>query len=242
MKTLVFFILTLITAQAAVPPFVRNRVTTNAVVNESTNPGRVLTTTPGSGVAWSNAPVTGASSLATSNATVLPLWYDINSTTLRFYGLEQGSNVVLSSTSTSIVVNASTPNTFDNIVLTNGVNHIRKQVNSTLTTNQINVATGPQYYFWTNMVTNVVLQITNTWSIGVTNRTLDFFFTGATNTGPNYTVTFTCPNPSGFVFRWGLYSITNGGTSFTITNNMAAGASITFWETNLAECYFSPVR
>ncbi|SRR6266498_2891056 len=129
--------------------------------------------------------------------------------------------------------------TFDNITVTNGVNHVRSSVNSSSTTNQIDAARGPQYYYWTNMVTNVVLQVTNVFPLGITNRTLDFFFTGGSS---DYTVTFSCPNPGGVVFHWGQWSATNGATSFTVTNGHAAGAALTFWESNLVEGYFSPVR
>lgn len=143
---------------------------------------------------------------------------------------------------TTYTVGTSLASAFDNIIVTNAFNRIRSLVPSTTTTQQIDVATGPTAYYWTNMVTNVVCQLTNVWTASVSNRVLDFFFTGATNGGPNYTVTFNCPNPAGVIFRWGIFSATNGATSFTVTNNVRVGASLTIWDTNLVEAYFSPVR
>jgi len=128
----------------------------------------------------------------------------------------------------------------DNLLATNAIGRLRSLVPSPNTTNQIDIANGPMAYYWTNMATNIVLQCTNVWTAGVTNRTIDFFFTG--HASLPFNVTFTCPNPAGVAFRWGFNSATNGLTSFTVTNGMAVGASLTFWETNLAEVYFSPVR
>jgi hypothetical protein len=131
---------------------------------------------------------------------------------------------------------------FDSITVTNAFNRIRSLVPSTTLVKQIDFATGPTAYYWTNMVTNITLQITNTWVGSVSNRVIDFFFTGATNTGPNYTVTFSCPDPSGLIFRWGTYSVTNGANAFAVTNNSGAGVSLTLWDTNLIEAYYSPTR
>jgi|SRR6185436_19871301 len=123
------------------------------------------------------------------------------------------------------------------------VGELRTNPASTLTAVSCSFDTnGPRYWFWTNMVTNVTVNLTNTWSATRTNRTLDFFFTGATNNGPNYTVTFQTLNPAGVVYRWGIFSLTNGATSFSVTNNGGAGASLTLWNTNLVEGYFSPTH
>lgn len=121
-------------------------------------------------------------------------------------------------------------------------NSLRTNFASTVRVNQIDIASKVRSYYWTNMVTNITLQLTNVFNLGPANRTIDFFFTGATNNGPNFTATFTCPAPGGVIFRWGLFSTTNGTTTFTVTNNAALGVSLTLWDTNLVEGYSSPVR
>lgn len=129
---------------------------------------------------------------------------------------------------------------FNTEVVTNGISEIQSNADSTQTTNMFNFGLGTRWYYWTNMVTNVVVQLTNVWGGGVSNRTMNFFFTGATNGGPNYTVLFTVPNPAGVAFRWGVFNPTNGATSFTVTNNSTASAVLTLWNTNVIEAFYSP--
>ena len=145
---------------------------------------------------------------------------------------------------TNVAIYGSNLVTYLQGINTNGISYVTYTTNSTSLTNIIDVTSGGSYYYLSNMVTNVVFNITNTMQLGnSTNKTLNFFFTGATNGGPNYTVTFACPSPSGFVFRWGINSATNGSSStFTVTNNYAVGASLTFWASNFAECYYQTVR
>lgn len=97
-------------------------------------------------------------------------------------------------------------------------------VPSTGTTNQIDPSIANSYR-WTNMTTNVTIQLTNL----VADSELDFYFTGGTNTGPNYTVFFTVPNPAGVLIHWGGNSPTNGPTSFTVTNNQRMAAFVRTW-------------
>lgn len=130
--------------------------------------------------------------------------------------------------------------TFNTFIVTNGIDFAQSNMDSTITTNQLDFSTGPSDFSWTNMVTNVVCQFTNIWTGGVTNRKYNFFFEGATNNGPNYTVTFLVPNPDGVVFRWGAINPTNGASSFTVTNNHGASASLTLWNTNRIEAFYSP--
>lgn len=151
-------------------------------------------------------------------------------------------SVATNSSGRTMVYTVTGAGSVSNLFITNGIGRARTLVPSTSLTVQIDVANGVSAYYWTNMVTNVVCQFTNMFVAGVTNRVIDFFFTGATNNGPNYTVTFTCPNPAGVDFRWGLFSVTNGATTFSVTNNTRFGASLTPWDTNVVEGYFSPVR
>jgi len=132
---------------------------------------------------------------------------------------------------------------FDTITLTNGDSHISSLISSTATSAQIDVARGPIYYYMTNMMTNIVLQLTNMFGIGdTTNRTLNFFFNGTTNNGPNYTVGFSCPNPGGVAIRWGVNSATNGNSDLILTNSKAASVSITLWRSNVVEGFLSQLR
>lgn len=129
-----------------------------------------------------------------------------------------------------------------NLQASNGVyiaGMYRKQallIASTATTNQID-GTLQNSYRWTNMVTNIVLQLTNV----VEGQEIDYWFTGSTNTGPNYTVLFTFPNGgSSLAFRWGD-GITNGAASFIVTNNTRVAAFTKVWlETSMTniEAYF----
>lgn len=129
---------------------------------------------------------------------------------------------------------------FDNVLVTNAINMIRYQPASTLTTVQVDVANGPQSYYWTNMVNNVTCQFTNLWTSGVSNRPINFFFNGAVGGGSDYTVTFTCPNPGGVAFHWSPFIPTNGATSFTVTNGHTASAISTAFDTNAVESFYSP--
>lgn len=176
------------------------------------------------------------------NKTVITTFHPTTNYILIIMG--QGTNAVYRLVNPSNLVHGIElgGSTFSTVFVSNGVKRLRQLIPSTTTTQQIDVAAGPVAYYWTNMVTNVVLQFTNIFVASVSNSPIDFFFTGATNNGPNYTVTFTCPNPAGVDFRWGLYSASNGLTSVTVTNNARLGASLTAWDTNLVEVYYSPVR
>ena len=113
------------------------------------------------------------------------------------------------------------------LTVTGMVRRIPLLVSSANTTNQIDPSL-QSFYKWTNMVTNIVLQLTNLWE----GTELNFYFTGGTNAGPNYTVTFAVPNPAGVNIHWGANSPTNGATSFTVTNNTRVTAYLgTVYET-----------
>ncbi len=131
--------------------------------------------------------------------------------------------------------------TFNTFLTTNGISTVQSNMTSTVTTNQIDVGAGPDHYYWTNMVTNVVCQLTNTWGAGVSNRTISMFFQGATNNGPNFTVTLLVPNPAGVTFYWGAYILTNGSITFTVTNNHATSTAFTPWRTNVIEGLYTPL-
>lgn len=113
-------------------------------------------------------------------------------------------------------------------------------ITSTATTNQIDF-TLQNSYRWTNMATNIVLQLTNI----IEGAEIDYYFTGATNAGPDYTVFLTIPNPGGVNVRWGINSPTNGPTSFTVTNNARASLFTKVWldttSTNI-EAFWQPLR
>lgn len=153
-----------------------------------------------------------------------------------------GSGLVLDTnfppTLSSVV--SSFTNIFDTVLTTNG--WFRLQTNlSTSVTQQVDYANGPSAYYLTKIATNRVFQFTNVWVAGVSNRVIDFFLGGSDN-AIDYTVTFLCPNPAGVVFQWGVNSVTNGPTTVTVTNGMALGVSITGWQSNTFEGYFSHVQ
>lgn len=126
---------------------------------------------------------------------------------------------------------------FDNILITNALNRIISRVASTVTTQQIDVVAGPSVYYWPLVNSNIVCQFTNMWTSQVSNRVIDFFFNGG---AADKTVTFVCPNPGGVAFRWGVFSVTNGATSFTITNGHTGSASTSPFDTNVIEGFYSP--
>jgi hypothetical protein len=193
---------------------------------------------------WTNKVPPGASGGEANTGSNLGIgWptYDSKSVAdLRFNTLTNGAGLSSASNANTITLSLAPAIKVDNLLATNAIGRLRSLVPSLNTTNQIDIASGPTAYYWTNLATNIVLQATNVWTAGVTNRTLDFFFTGHA-TLP-FTVTFACPSPAGVAFRWGQNSATNGLTSFTVTNGLCVGATVTFWETNLAEAYFSHVR
>lgn len=207
--------------------------------------GDVLTYHAASGK-WTNAVPPGAAggeaNTGSNLGTGWPTYDSKDTVDLRFNTWTNGWGLLSSSNGNTFTMRLDTAIKVDNILATNAIGRLRSLVTSTATTNQIDIASGPQAYYWTNMVTNIVLQVTNVWTAGVTNRSIDFFFTGATNNGPTYTVTFDCPNPAGVNFRWGWNSATNGATSFSVTNSQRAAATLTMWETNVGEAFFSIVR
>lgn len=121
---------------------------------------------------------------------------------------------------------------------TNGITASNNYVTTTSLTNYINVLNSSTYFFWTNMVTNVVVNLTNVASLTGA-RTLNFFFTGGIS---NYTATFLFPNDATTTNRWGINSATNGGTGITVSNNHAVGVSMTLWNSNTVESYFQHLR
>jgi hypothetical protein len=125
---------------------------------------------------------------------------------------------------------------FGSILVTNASGRLLSKVDCSLTTNQLDIASGPQALVWTNMSTNVVIQCTNVWTADVTNRTIDMLFINDSAT--NQYVTLNCPTPGGVTFHW-LACRTNGATSFTVTNGGAASFCLTFWRTNVAEGLFT---
>lgn len=195
---------------------------------------------------WTNAvpPGTGGGEANTgSNLGIGWPSYDSKSgVALRFNSWTNGAGLQSSSNANTFTMSLAPSISIDSSLTTNVAGRLRQLITSTATTNQIDWANGPAAYYWTNMVTNVVLQVTNVWTAGVTNRSLDFFFQGATNNGPNFTVLVTCPNPAGVNLRWGWNSTTNGNADLTVTNNRRAGLVLTMWETNEVEAYWSPVR
>lgn len=189
--------------------------------------------------------ITNASPTTAANQ----LWKSVDRVTATNSGafLDGMTNLTGVQTGTFTTVNALFANIGDatytnvytqNLIATNtfGINYIPA---ATGTTQQVDVITAQNNWFLTNAVTNIVFQFTNVWTMGVSNRTFEFFFEGATNNGPTYTASFNCPNPGGVVFKWGGNSPTNGNSDVTIRAGQTASAYLKFWRSNLVEAYCS---
>lgn len=169
----------------------------------------------------------GPASLALTNGALIIGVRDTTVIPLRIGGFSSTTANLLSIESNSVpIVTVSSNGTLQ---ASNGVfiaGGYRKQallVTSTALTDQID-GTLQNSYRWTNMVTNIVLQLTNI----IEGQEIDYYFTGGTNTGPNYTVSYTVPNPAGVWIHWGD-GITNGPTSFTVTNGTRVAAFTKAW-------------
>jgi len=169
----------------------------------------------------------GPSSLALTNGGLIVAVRDTATIPLRTVGFSATTANLISIESNSVPL--VTVSSSGNLQASNGVyiaGMYRKQallVTSTALTAQID-GTLQNSYRWTNMVTNITCQLTNI----VEGQEIDYYFTGGTNTGPNYTVSYTVPNPSGVLIHWGD-GITNGPTSFTVTNNTRVAAFTKAW-------------
>lgn len=156
-----------------------------------------------------------------------------NLTASRLLRLDSANNIVSASFDENGLFNT---NRFQTVITSNGWFRLQGTL-STAPTNQVDYL-GTNALYLNKITTNLVLQFTNLWTAGVSNKVIDLYIGGSDN-GINYTVTFTCPNPGGVVFKYGINSFTNGPTTVTVTNGRAWAASATAWQSNLVEVYFS---